>query len=160
MAQTKGVHFGRHHTPGGAAFTELLLETFKLNGLLLLEGDRLVHHLNLTSARWQVMGAIDLALVPLTVAQIARNMGLQRQSVQRLANVLASEGLVQYVENPHHRRAKLVQLTQRGHTTLNKVKQIQVEWANQISAGIPKRDLRQAVDVLRTLSKRLKGKRS
>ena len=148
----------QHHTPAGAAFTELLLETFKLNGLLLLAGDRLVHHLNLTSARWQVMGAIDLALVPLTVAQIARNMGLQRQSVQRLANVLASEGLVRYVENPHHRRAKLVQLTQRGQTTLKKVKQVQVEWANQISAGIPKRDLRQAVDVLRTLSNRLKGK--
>ena len=147
-----------NHTPVGAAFTELLLETFKLNGLLLVEGDRLVRHLTLTSARWQVMGAIDLAQVPLTVAQIARNMGLQRQSVQRLVNVLDTEGLVQLLENPHHKRAKLVQLTEHGQATLKKVKGLQVEWANQVSSGMRERDVKEAVAVLRAFSKRLKGR--
>ena len=157
MSKTKETHI-QTHTPAGAAFTELLLETFKLNGLLLLAGDHLVHHLNLTSARWQVVGAIDLAQVPLTVAQIARNMGLQRQSVQRLVNVLDTEGLVQLIENPHHKRAKLVQLTKRGQDTLKKVKRLQVEWANHVSSGMCERDVKAAVGVLREFSKRLKGR--
>ncbi len=146
------------HTPAGAAFTELLLETFKLNGFLLLAGDRLVHHLNLTSARWQVVGAIDLAHIPLTVAQIARNMGLQRQSVQRLVNVLDAEGLIQLIENPHHKRAKLVQLTERGQATLKQVQHVQVEWANHVSLGMRERAVKEAVGVLREFSKRLKGR--
>ena len=158
MKKIKQLHVEHSHTRAGAAFTQLLLETFKLNGLLLLAGDRLVRHLNLTSARWQVLGAIDLAEEPLTVAQIARNMGLQRQSVQRLANVLSTEELVRFVENPNHKRAKLVQLTERGQATLKKVKQVQVKWANQVSSGIRERDVRSAVDVLREFSTRLKGR--
>ena len=148
------------HTPTGAAFTQLLLEIFKLNGLLLLAGDHLVHHLNLTSARWQVVGAIDLADVPLTVAQIARNMGLQRQSVQRLINVLDTDGLVRLIENPHHKKSKLVQLTVRGQATLEKVKRVQVEWANHVSSGMRERSVKEAVVVLREFSERLKGGRS
>ncbi len=147
-----------NHTPVGAAFTELLLETFNLNGLLLLAGDRLVHHLNLTSARWQVVGAIDLVQAPLTVAQIARNMGLQRQSVQRLVNVLNTEGLVRLVENPHHKRAKLVQLTELGRATLKKVKHVQVKWANHVASGMREHEVKKAVVVLQEFSKRLKVK--
>ena len=93
------------------------------------------------------------------MAQIARNMGLQRQSVQRGSLMCwVTEGLVRFVENPHHKRAKLVELTERGQTTLKKVKRVQVKWANQISAGIRERDVQSAVDVLREFGKRLKGR--
>ncbi len=64
----------------------MILETFRFNGRLLAAGDRLTKELDLSSALWQVLGAIDEA--PLPVAQIARNMGLTRQSVRRMANVL------------------------------------------------------------------------
>ncbi len=158
MAKLVKDHGRQVHTPSGAAFTDLLLETFQLNGRLLVEGDRLVKHLNLTSARWQVLGAIDLAYVPLTVAQIARNMGLQRQSVQRLANILSSEELVVFVENPHHKRSKLIQLTNRGQAILKKVKRVQVKWANRVSSGLREGDLRQAVGILREINCRLKGR--
>ncbi len=155
MAKTKAAPIEQKPTPAASAFTELLLKAFKLNGLLLATGDRLVRHLGMTSARWQVMGAIDVAQVPLTVAQIARNMGLQRQSVQRLANILSVETLVRFVENPHHKRAKLVELTERGHAILKKVKRVQVTWANQISSGIRERDLKQTEAVLQELNRRL-----
>src|SRR4029077_9673093 len=56
--------------------TDFVLETFRLNGRLLASGDALVADLGLTSARWQVIGAVALSPVPLSVAQIARNMGL------------------------------------------------------------------------------------
>src|SRR5271170_4594915 len=92
------------HTKAGKAFTELILEIFRFNGRLLAAGDRLAKPLGLTSARWQVLGAIEEG--PLPVAQIARNMGLARQNVQRLADVLQEEGFVQYNPNPDHQRAR------------------------------------------------------
>src|ERR1700704_2902386 len=72
--------------------TELILEVFRLNGRLLVAGDRLVADLGLTSARWQVLGAVALAAAPMPVAWIARNMGLTRQAVQRIVNELIADG--------------------------------------------------------------------
>ena len=90
------------HTPGGKAATELILETFRCNGRLLAAGDRLVAKLGLTSARWQVLGAIAYSPTPEPVARLARNMGLHRQGVQRIVNELEKEGLVEFRPNPHH----------------------------------------------------------
>src|SRR3954466_13156028 len=97
-----------------SALTDLILETFRLNGRLLAAGDALVSDLGLTSARWQVVGAIAISPVPLPVAHIARNMGLTRQTVQKLANDLERDGLVRFAPNPHHQRAQLVILTENG----------------------------------------------
>ena len=71
-------------------------------------GDALVADVGLTSARWQVLGAMALSPVPLPVAHIARNMGLTRQAVQRIVNEMEHEGFVRFGPNPHHQRAKLV----------------------------------------------------
>lgn len=94
----------------------LVLEVFRLNGVLLASGDALVAPFRLTSARWQVMGALAYAATPLPVAHIARNMGLTRQGVQRLVNEMVAAGLVDLADNPHHSRAKLVRLTPAGET--------------------------------------------
>ncbi|KMO09704.1 MarR family transcriptional regulator, partial [Methylobacterium indicum] len=83
---------------------------FRLNGDLLTAGDALVDDLGLTSARWQVLGAVALSPVPLPVAHIARNMGLTRQAVQRVVDDLHEVGFVRIDPNPHHRRAHLVAL--------------------------------------------------
>src|SRR5262250_2492023 len=97
----------KRHTPGGDALTGLVLAVFRLNGQLLAAGDGLVADLGLTSARWQVLGAIALAPSPQPVAWLARNMGLNRQGVQRLVNEMRDDGLVELHPNPHHRRAHL-----------------------------------------------------
>src|SRR5512145_2115117 len=55
-------------------------------------------------------------LGPLTVPQIAQMRPTSRQRMQRLADELAAEGLVEFVDNPKHRRSKLVQLTPKGDT--------------------------------------------
>src|SRR6266542_6797188 len=96
------------HTPQGQALTSLILQIFTLNGRLLTAGDRLAGPVGLTSARWQVLGAIALAASPQPVANLARNMGLTRQAVQRTVNELSAEGFVGFDANPHHQRAKLV----------------------------------------------------
>ena len=94
--------------------TGLILETFRLNGRLLTAGDALVSDLGLTSALWQVLGAVAMSPMPLPVSHIARNMGLTRQTVQRTANELEADGFVRFAPNPHHQRAKLVLLTDLG----------------------------------------------
>ncbi len=137
--------------------TDLILETFRLNGRLLAAGDGLTADLGLSSARWQVMGAI--ADAPLSVAQIARNMGLTRQAVQRVADVLADEGLVAFAGNPNHRRAKLTCLTAGGRTVLDEVSRRQVDWSNRLSAGMAAEAIEQALTVLRTLRQRLDAER-
>ncbi len=138
----------------GEAVTELILETFRLNGRLLAAGDRMTADLHLSSARWQVLGAIDMAAQ--TVAKIARTIGLTRQAVQRIANVLAAEGFVVFQENPDHQRAKLVALTGKGRRTLDTITARQAAWANDLAPQTDITDLAIAVRVLRDLNNRLK----
>lgn len=143
------------HTAAGAVLTDLILETFRLNGRLLAAGDHLTNDLGLTSARWQVVGAIEE--VPLPVAQIARNMGLTRQAVQRVANVLADEGLVRFEENPNHRRAQLVRLTAEGQDALAEVNRRQVEWSNRHAKNLSLEEIEEALQVLRTFRQGLEA---
>ena len=138
-----------------AAITDLVLETFRLNGRLLAAGDALVGDLGLTSARWQVLGAIALSAVPLSVAQIARNMGLTRQAVQRLANEMQGDGLVRFAPNPHHQRAKLVVLTPEGIVSVAAAEQRQRPWARELTAGLSTERIAAALDVLTQLDLRL-----
>ncbi len=142
-------------TVAAGAFTYLVLAVFKLNGELLAAGDKLVADIELTSARWQVLGAVALAGTPLTVSQIARKMGLTRQSVQRVVNELMADGLVDLRDNPHHRRAKLVVLPEAGQRAYELADQRQAAWANRISAGLPAEDIAAAARMLGTLSARL-----
>jgi len=116
-----------------AALTDLILETFRLNGRLLAAGDALVASLGLTSARWQVLGAVTLSPLPLTVSQIAREMGLTRQSVQRLVNEMVRDDLLRLHANPNHRRARLVERTMRGRSMYEAAIARQEPWAADLA---------------------------
>ena len=134
-------------SPAGIAFSELVIEVFRINGLALQAGDVLAAPARLTSARWQVLGVVDHAAVP--VAHIARAMGLTRQSVQLTANLLAREGFVAYVDNPHHRTARLVEITEAGRRALRQVERRHAGWANRIGARLGLAQLRGLVGELR-----------
>ena len=137
------------HTKGGKVFTELVLETFRFNGRLLATGDLLSKPVGLTSSRWQVLGAIEGQSQ--SVAHIARKMGLTRQNVQRIANVLEREGIVEYSPNPNHRRAKLVCLTARGRKAVNRLARRQESWANEIASRVSLAKIKVALEVLQEL---------
>lgn len=137
------------------AITQLILATFRLNGCLLIAGDALVADIGLTSARWQVLGAVALSPVPLPVAHIARNMGLTRQAVQRLANEIERDGLVRFASNPHHQRAKLVLLTPRGRAAYDAAMKRQGPWASRIANGLSIKQIELAAATLRTIRQRL-----
>ncbi|MCE9673248.1 MarR family winged helix-turn-helix transcriptional regulator [Myxococcus stipitatus] len=134
------------YTAAGTAFTELVLEVFRSNGLLLAAGERLAEPAGLTSARWQVLGVVDHEPAP--VANVARAIGLTRQSVQQTADALEAEGLVEYRENPHHRRAKLITLTPTGRERLREVEARQMAWANKLGGRVSQESLRTALRAL------------
>ncbi len=152
MTQTAGTR-----TPTGEQATEVILAAFRANGLLIATGDLLAAEHGLTSARWQVLGAVALAQRPLTVPQIARRMGLTRQSVHMTVNRLLADGMVQLVPNADHRRSPLVALTERGRATYQAVDRKQAAWVNQLAAGLACADLDTAARVLGELSARLEA---
>jgi len=137
------------------AVTNLILEVFRVNGLLISSGDALVAPLGLTSARWQVLGAISYAGEPATVAQIARSMGLARQSVQRIVNALAKDAMLRFIDNPNHKRAKQVALTKKGETVYAAAIERQQPWAHALARGLNQSSLTQTCELLRVLRHRL-----
>lgn len=146
---------GKAHTPAGQALTGLILAIFRLNGRLLVAGDRLVADLDLSSARWQVLGAIALAETPQPVAWLARNMGLNRQGVQRIVNEMRDEGLLELQPNPHHRRAHLVVLTRRGKNAYDAAVLLQAPWVNALAKGVGVKELAATHRVIAVLCERL-----
>ena len=137
------------------AWTGLVIEVFRLNGDLLAAGDTFVGDLGLTSARWQVLGAIALSPVPLPVAHIARNMGLTRQAVQRLVDEMRADDLVRLEPNPHHRRAMLVVMTETGEAAYRAASTRQERWADALASGLPAESFEAASELLREMQRRL-----
>ncbi len=109
----------------------------RLGELFTQTGESLAKAEGQTLARWLVLGT--LAEGPEPVAEVARRLRLTRQSVQRVADVLADDGLVAYEDNPRHRRAKLARLTPEGSRLLARIDAGQRAWANLHGAevGLP-----------------------
>ena len=142
-------------THAGDEFSLLAILVIRLNGLLIAAGDRLAKPAGQTSARWQVLAAIEQE--PCTVADVARTLALARQSVQRVADVLADEGLVTYEDNPRHRRARLLRLTPAGRAALAEIQQAQRVWADAVGGKLPVAEVRRANKLLERVLAQLAG---
>ena len=136
------------HTKQGQIFTQIVLELFKLNGLLVAEGDQITKEHALSSARWKILGALALSPHSMTVPQIANKMGQTRQSVQRLADAMQKDGFLDYQENPYHKRAKLVVISNKGEKIYKLLERKQIPWAD-ISA----KDMDVTLSVLKKMAK-------
>ena len=140
-------------TPAANSLSWLVVQVMQLNGLLTAAGDALAAPAGQTSARWQVLAAVEEA--PLSVAQIARAMNLTRQSVQRVADLLVEDGLTAYEDNPAHARAKLLRRTAKGRKALQTIQAGQKVWANALADGMNEAQLRAASIVLAQLQQAL-----
>jgi DNA-binding MarR family transcriptional regulator len=139
------------------AFSDLSLESFRLTGRLLAKGDELGQDLDMTSARWQVLGTLMLAGEAITVAEIARRMDLARQSVQRIADWLAAVGYVDYVDNPNHSRWKLVAPTKQGQRVYRRLEERRMKWVEDVVSHLNIEQLQLAANTLRHLRLLLKS---
>jgi DNA-binding MarR family transcriptional regulator len=127
------------------------LGVFRLNGQFLAVAEELARPAGLTAAWWQVLGA---ALgEPLPVSGIARAMGITRQSVQRIADLLVERGLAEYRPNPAHRRAKLLAPTARGRAAIARIDPGHAAFADRLAEEFGEAELAEAVRVLERLSK-------
>jgi DNA-binding MarR family transcriptional regulator len=101
----------------------------------------------------------SLALLgPLTVPQIARMRPTSRQRMQRLANELAAEGLVEFVGNPKHRRSNLVRLTRKGDARYRELNARLLSIASTMSAALSEAEIRRAAEIVRQLSDDVKAR--
>lgn len=137
--------------------TKLILSIFRVNGALLIAGDRLTSSIGLTSARWQVLGAIAKTATPLTVAAIGKYMGLTRQNVRIIVRELKAAGMVRLADNPNHQRASLVMLTPKGKRANSSAKELQVPFTDALSEGLDEARISDCVGLLQTLYERLKA---
>ena len=137
------------------ALTDLILTMFRTNNTTLAWGDRIVSPLGLTSARWQILGAIVQAERPQPVAWLARDLGANRQNVQRIVNDLHRDGLVSFEANPHHKRAQLVVLTSRGQQTYDAAISLYNPLVEALAEELPPEDVQAAQRVLSALRTRL-----
>lgn len=142
-------------TPVSKIFSELIIEIFRLNRKVLDAGDQLTQNVGLSSARWQVLGVVEHG--PVTVPNVAREMGLTRQAIQQIADILVSEGFINYQENPHHRRAKLLVITSKGRSALDEVQRRHAIWANEITCHLSLDGLAQTLENLKTISQFIDG---
>ncbi len=137
------------HTEAGAALTELILATFRLNDRLMAAAQTLAAAGGMTAAWWQVLGGVLDR--PRTVAEIGRLMGMSRQGVQRIADVLVERGLADYQPNPAHRRAKLLACTEAGYFSIRQITVRQHPWTDGIGSSIGADDLRHTLATMNHL---------
>ncbi len=117
------------------AFQHFVGEIFRLNGQLLATAESISRSINVTPARWQTIATLRHG--PLTVAQIARQLGLRRQSVQYNVNLLVEQGLAELLPNPSHRRASLVGLTRQGQAVMKELYRLQAELTTRFVGDLP-----------------------
>jgi DNA-binding MarR family transcriptional regulator len=110
---------------------DLVFKIFRLDDLLKKTANQITAPAGQTGARWQVLNALESG--PRTVADVARSKNGARQSVQRIVNELASEGIVQLRKNPDHKRFPLVELTPKGKKALARIQGERDAWIAEIS---------------------------
>jgi DNA-binding MarR family transcriptional regulator len=142
------------HSSKRVLFLDLVLSLFRLNGLLIAEGDAMTEKLGLTSARWKVIGAIALSNAGLTVPGIARVLGQSRQAVQRITDVMVKDGLLNYDINPKHKRSVLVTLSDEGTQVYSLLREVQDPWAIQNTDDIPLEELDTSLRLVHRLIKK------
>lgn len=101
--------------------SQLVLGIFRLNSQIAAWGDRFAATSQLTTARWQVLGAIATSETPLTAPQIAERMGISRQGVQKQLNLLLDGELVNAQDNAAHKRSPCYTLTASGQALLDDI---------------------------------------
>lgn len=143
------------HSPKRKLFLDLVRAIFRLNGLLLADGDRMAEGVGLTSARWKVIGIVALTSAGVTVPGIARALGQSRQAVQRITDVMQTDGLVRYEINPRHKRSSLVQLTDHGQQVYNELRSVQDPWAIGHTEDASVEELESALRLMQRLINRM-----
>lgn len=133
--------------------TAIAVSVFRLNGQLIEWGDHFSLLHGLTSARWQVLGAISMAQQPPNIPHIAATMGVTRQGVLKQIKLLLDEGLIQSLPNPMHKRSPLYVLTDAGRSAYAALSDRWRQHLQEVCPDFSNADLDAAIRVLSAMSR-------
>src|SRR5499426_2634147 len=134
----------------GAAVAELMLEVAQCFFRIRALGQKAGLITSWGGGAFGFMRSLAL-LGPLTVPQIAQARPTSRQRMQRLADELASDGLVKFIDNPKHRRSKLVRLTTKGNARYREMNARFLKIASTMGAALSEADIRKTAEIVRQL---------
>lgn len=126
------------------------LSVFRLNGEFLDLASHLCEPAGLTATQWQVLGAV--LNKPQSIADIARIMGITRQSVQRTANGIVRDGLANFEPNPSHKRSKLLRPTAEGIAAVKRINPTHRAYAKRLGKALGAEGMQEIADSLEQLT--------
>jgi DNA-binding MarR family transcriptional regulator len=133
-----------------AALPLLIADLYEAAGALRHRGDRIASVAGQTQSRWQVLSVLDGG--DWTVPKIGRRLGVTRQAVQRTADQLRDDGLVEFESNPDHERSPLLRLTRAGCEALTAITAAADDWHDLAAGGLSSDELEVTRRVLRALT--------
>lgn len=140
--------------------SRLALHVFRAQQSLVSLGDDLTSQWGLTSAKWKVLGAVDLSDTPPTAAGIGRTMGMTRQAATKQIGLLVEHGLLTPHDNPLDARAAVYTLSQDGKATYDAISAAWAARVDVIRASIAEVSIADALTVLAQLVTELEQLRS
>jgi DNA-binding MarR family transcriptional regulator len=156
IAGNKNVPFYHHKkTPESNALTDLIRTVLRMNATVQKSGTRLMRGTGITNARWQTLSELFALEKRVTVSELARHMGLTRQAVQRLADDMARDGLVEFAENPGDARAMHLLLTEAGRAAYHDAQECEWQWTNAIAEDFDAEQIVRAVALLEAITQKM-----
>jgi DNA-binding MarR family transcriptional regulator len=146
-----------HHkkTPESNALTDLIRTVLRMNTTVQKSGTRLMRGTGITNARWQILSELSAFEKRVTVSELARHMGLTRQAIQRIMDDMASDGLVEFVENLGDARAMHLLVTEAGKATYDEALEREWQWTNAIAEDFDAEQIARAVTLLEAIMQRM-----
>ncbi len=109
----------------------------------------------ITNARWQTLSDLFALEKSVTVSELARYMGLTRQAVQRLADDMVSDGLLEFAANPGNARAMHLRLTEAGKAAYDAALEREWQWTNAIAEDFDMENITHSVALLGAITQKM-----
>jgi DNA-binding MarR family transcriptional regulator len=147
--------YHQNKTPASNALTDLIRTVIRMNATVQKSGTRLLRDTGITNTRWQLLSELFALEQRVTVSELARHMGVSRQAIQRLADDMASDGLVEFVKNPGDARAMHLLLSAAGKATYHEAQECEWQWTNEIAADFDAKQIANAVALLEAITEKM-----
>jgi DNA-binding MarR family transcriptional regulator len=142
-------------TPASNAFTDLIRAVLRTNATVQKSGTRLMRGTGITNARWQLLSELFALDGFVTVSELARHLGVTRQAIQRLADDMARDGLVEFAKNPGDARAMHLVLTEVGKAKYHEAQECEWQWTNAIAQDFDTRQITDAAALLEAITQKI-----
>jgi DNA-binding MarR family transcriptional regulator len=144
-------------TPASNAFTDLIRAILRTNATVQKSGTRLMRGTGITNARWQMLSELFALEQRVTVSELARHLGVSRQAIQRLADDMVIDGMVEFVKNPGDARAMHLLLTEAGRARYDEAQECEWQWTNAIAADFDAEQIVRTVALLEAIMQKMQS---